>query len=109
MSQAQDQAPAGGLDDQKQQLAEDFKKIIADAEQLLGSLSGAPEQAAGEVKQRLEKDLTEAKEKLQALEHKLAQAAERAGQWTQENPLAALGLSFGAGMLFTLLFLERRG
>ena len=62
-----------------------------------------------EAKERLEEGLAEAKEKYQELDQKLGLAADHAAELAREHPLAAMGLSFGAGMLFTMLFLGRRG
>lgn len=108
MKKTTDPKTNSGLGAEKEKLAADFKAIIADAEKIISSLHGEFDHKAEETKERLEQGLAEAKEKYQELDQRLAVAAENAGELAREHPFAAMGLSFGAGMLFTMLFLGRR-
>lgn len=96
------------LQKDKDRLAKDFKKIIADAEGLLGSLHDELDDKAQEAKERLEESLGEAREKYHELDQKVLEVAHQAEEHIKEHPLVSLGVAFGAGMLLTMLLTNRR-
>jgi ElaB/YqjD/DUF883 family membrane-anchored ribosome-binding protein len=96
----------------KEKLAKDFRLIIKDAENLLGSLSDEMDEKAMEAKERLESSLEEARENYRELDRKLIDAAHQAEEQVEEqvkeHPMASLGVAFGVGVLLTLLVSHRK-
>jgi ElaB/YqjD/DUF883 family membrane-anchored ribosome-binding protein len=91
----------------RDQLIEDFKKVIGDAEELLKVTANETSGKVGEVRERAEANLREARRKLQVMENDLITqtkaAAKATDQLVHENPWQAVAIAAGVGLLFGLL------
>lgn len=91
----------------RDQLIEDFKKVIDDAEELLKVTANETSGKVGEVRERAEANLREARRKLKVMENDLITqtkaAAKATDQLVHENPWQAVAIAAGVGLLFGLL------
>jgi ElaB/YqjD/DUF883 family membrane-anchored ribosome-binding protein len=91
-----------------EQLVDDLRNVLAEAEDLLGPGSSVPARQAARLRQRL----AHMQEKLTARAQNAAdatrQAAKDADVWVHDNPWQSVGVAAGIGMLFGAL-LGRRG
>lgn len=91
----------------RDQLIEDFKKVIGDAEELLKVTANETSGKVGEVRERAEANLREARRKLQVMENDLITqtkiAAKATDQLVHENPWQAVAIAAGVGLLFGIL------
>lgn len=95
----------------RDQLVEDFKKVIADAEELLNVTANETSGKIGAVRERAEANLREARRKLQLLENDLLAQGKAAVKATDllvhENPWQAVAIAAGVGLLFGILSSRR--
>lgn len=91
----------------RDQLIEDFKKVIDDAEELLKVTANETSGKVGEVRERAEANLREARRKLKVMENDLITqtkaAAKATDQLVHENPWQAVAIAAGVGLLFGML------
>ena len=91
----------------RDQLIEDFKKVIGDAEELLKVTANETGGKIGEVRERAEANLREARRKLQVMENDLITqtkaAAKATDQLVHEKPWQAVAIAAGVGLLFGML------
>lgn len=91
----------------RDQLIEDFKKVIDDAEELLKVTANETSGKVGEVRARAEANLREARRKLKVMENDLITqtkaAAKATDQHVHENPWQAVAIAAGVGLLFGML------
>jgi ElaB/YqjD/DUF883 family membrane-anchored ribosome-binding protein len=91
----------------RDQLIEDFKKVIGDAEELLKATANDTSGKVGEVRERAEANLREARRKLQVMENDLVMQTKAAAKATDklvhENPWQAVAIAAGVGLLFGIL------
>jgi len=91
----------------RDQLIEDFKKVIEDAEELLKATANETSGKIGQVRERAEANLREARRKLQAMENDLitqTRAAARAtDQLVHNNPWQSVAIAAGIGLLLGML------
>lgn len=91
----------------REQLVEDFKKVIGDAEELLKLTANETSGKMGAVRERAQENLREARRKLTALEDDLLirtkAAAKATDQLVHENPWQAVAIAAGVGLLFGML------
>lgn len=91
----------------RDQLIEDFKKVIGDAEELLKATANETSGKVGEVRERAEANLREARRKLQVMENDLVTQTKAAAKATDklvhENPWQAVAIAAGVGLLFGML------
>ncbi|MCW8903824.1 DUF883 family protein [Sedimenticola sp.] len=91
----------------RDQLIEDFKKVIEDAEELLKFTANETGGKIGAVRERAEENLREARRKLNALEGdliaKTKAAAKATGQLVHENPWQAVAIAGAVGLLLGML------
>ncbi len=92
-------------------LAQDFKTVVSDAEQLLRHVAQGAGEGYSEARERLEASLQAAREELGELEHTVADGARRAGRVTDsyvhQHPWESIGLGAGIGLLLGLLIGRR--
>lgn len=86
----------------REQLNQDFKLLLKDAQGLLDSTKGDLEGKAAEARERLEKNLDEMKGKYKELEGKVSDTAEATERLIREYPYHSLGISFGVGLVLGL-------
>ncbi len=95
----------------RDQLIEDFKKVIGDAEELLKITAHETGGKIGAVRERAEANLREAHRKLNAMEGDLIlqtkAAAKATDQLVHENPWQAVAIAAGIGLLFGMLSSRR--
>ena len=99
----------------KDQLIDEFNAVVADTEHLLKSVATAGGEQAGALRDRAEKKLASAKDRLQRLQHTAAEktgaVAKAADAYAHEHPWqligAALGVAAITGVVLALL-LNRR-
>ena len=91
----------------RDQLIEDFKKVINDAEELLKVTANETGGKIGAVRERAEANLREARRKLDLLENDLINqtkaAAKATDQLVRENPWQAVAIAGAVGLLFGML------
>lgn len=99
----------------RDQLIEDFKKVIDDAEELLKVTANETSGKIGAVRERAEKNLREAHRRLRSLENDIVTrtktrtkaAAKATGQLVHENPWQAVAIAGAVGLLFGMLSRRR--
>lgn len=94
-----------------QQLTEDFRTVVKDAEQLLRELANQAGDGYADARERLQASVGEARERLSALEQSLADSARRAGRATdgyvRDHPWESVAVGAGIGVLVGLLLGRR--
>jgi len=102
---------ASTLKDGQRNLAEDFKAVVNDAEQLLRHAARDAGQGYGEARERLEESLKIAREEFAKLEGTVVDNARRAGRATDgyvhRHPWESIGIGAGIGLLLGLLIARR--
>jgi ElaB/YqjD/DUF883 family membrane-anchored ribosome-binding protein len=92
-------------------LAEDFRKVVSDAEQLLRHAANEASQGYSDARQRLEASLAAAREELSSMEQTVADGARRAGRTTdgyvRNHPWESIAVGAGIGLLVGLLIGRR--
>jgi ElaB/YqjD/DUF883 family membrane-anchored ribosome-binding protein len=95
----------------RDQLVDDFKKVIDDAEELLKVTANETGEKVGAVRERAEENLREARRKLNELEGDLViqtRAAARAtNELVHENPWQSIAIAGGIGLLIGMLSSRR--
>ncbi len=95
----------------RDQLIEDFKKVIGDTEGLLKITANETGGKIGAVRDRAEKNLREVRRKLNAWESDLIMqtkaTAKATDQLVHENPWQAVAIAAGVGLLFGMLSSRR--
>lgn len=108
MAKAQKTTPA---EVSKEQLIEDFKVVIADAEALIRATTGQGDAALANLRTQAEASLKTAKDKLANSQGDLIEkgkaAAKSADTYVHENPWQAIGIAAGVGVLIGLLIGKR--
>ena len=103
--------PSPTLKEGKQRLAQDFKAVVNDAEQLLRHAARDAGQGYGEARERLEESLKVARQELDRLEGAMVDGARRAGRATdgyvRSHPWESIGVGAGIGLLLGLLIARR--
>ena len=91
----------------KQQLIDDFGKVVSDTEELLKAVRSAPGDKAAEVRASIEARLGSAKERLQGLKdsavEKTTGAARAADTYVHENPWPLIGAAAIFGFFLGLV------
>ena len=93
------------------QLVEDLKTVMRDAEALIKATSAQTGEKIQEVRARAEASLKQAQERLSEIEDEaLRRARELAGateDYVRENPWQSLGIAAGIGLLLGVLISRR--
>lgn len=95
----------------KEKLIADFKVVVSDAEELLRATAGQAGEKVGELRNKAQDHLANAKAKLAEAEAVLVDKAKQAGRvaddYVQENPWRSVGVAAGIGFLVGLLIGRR--
>lgn len=95
----------------KEQLIDDFKVVVADAEALLKATANQGGEKLAEVRAKAEESLRIAKDKMAeaqaALLVKTKAAAKATDVYVHENPWRAVGVAAGVGLVIGLLIGRR--
>ena len=96
---------------QKEKLMADLKVVIADAEELLKMTAGQVGDKAGELRQRMQVRMDQAKVDLARLQEMAIDKAKDAGKaaddYVHDNPWTAMGIAAGVGLLLGMLISRR--
>ena len=95
----------------KEKLMADLKVVIADAEELLKMTAGQVGDKAGELRQRMQVRMDQAKADLARMQEMALVRAKDAGKaaddYVHENPWTAMGMAAGVGLLLGMLISRR--
>ena len=95
----------------KDKLVQDFKIVVADAEELLRATASQAGDKVNAARERVQDSLRQAKIKLADAEDVLVQkgklAARATDEYVQENPWRAVGIGAGVGLIIGLLIGRR--
>lgn len=95
----------------KDKLVQDFKIVVADAEELLKATASQAGEKAAAARERVQDSLHQAKIKLAEAEdlvvQKGKQAARATDEYVHENPWRAVGIGAGVGLIIGLLIGRR--
>lgn len=86
-----------------QQLLEDLKKVMHDAEALLKATAGDAGEKIKDVRNRLATALESAKDTCERLQDQTIQAAQSADRIIREHPYETIGVAFSLGLLIGVL------
>ena len=93
------------------QLIDEFKSLIADAEALIRATQDHPSETIGNLGNKALETISDAKKKISSFESDLADkakvVAEGADDFVRRNPWEAIGVAAGLGLLIGL-FIRRR-
>ena len=93
------------------QLIDEFKSLIADAEALIKATQDHPSETIGNLGNKALETISDAKKKISSFESDLADkakvVAEGADDFVHRNPWEAIGVAAGLGLLIGL-FIRRR-
>ena len=95
----------------RDQLVDDMKAVIADAEELLKATAGATGEKLGEVRARADARLRDARGRLAEIDDAVVarakDAARAADDYVHEHPWGAVGIAAVAGILVGVLISRR--
>lgn len=95
----------------KEKLIEDFHSVINDTEELMRSVSSESGSKAEVLRDKIEQNLTHAKEYLQDFEDSIVDkskiAARITDEYVHENAWRTVGMAIGLGVLIGLLLRNR--
>ena len=95
----------------KDKLVQDFKIVVADAEELLRATASTAGEKVAIARERVQDSLHQAKVKLAEAEDAIVlkgkQAARAADEYVHENPWRAVGAAAGVGLIIGLLIGRR--
>ena len=96
----------------KEKLMQDFRLVVADAEELLRATAGQAGEKVAAARDRIQENLAVAKARLAAAEEAVAaktkQAANVTDQYVHENPWKAVGIGAGIGLIVGMLISRDR-
>lgn len=95
----------------REELADSLRRVLADAEELLGATSEEAGDAVADLRARLADNLEQARDKLQDTEAVLRanaqEVAASADEYVRENPWSSLGMAAAAGLVLGVLLGRR--
>lgn len=95
----------------KEKLVADLKAVVADADDILRATAGAAGEKVGELRQKIEAKLRDAKERLADAEavvvDKAKQAATATDDFVHEHPWKAVGVAAAVGLAIGVLIGRR--
>jgi len=96
----------------KEKLMQDFRLVVADAEELLRATAGQAGEKVAAVRERIHENLVAAKANLATAEEavvaKTKEAAKATDEYVHENPWKAIGIGVGVGMIVGMLISRGR-
>ncbi|HEY9192082.1 MAG TPA: DUF883 family protein [Methyloversatilis sp.] len=95
----------------KEKLVADLKLVIADADELLRATASQAGEKVGELRLRMQENLTSARHKLAdaeaALKEKSREVARATDDYVHDHPWKSIGVAAGVGLLVGLLIGRR--
>lgn len=99
------------LKDGQKRLAQDFKALVNDAEELLRHAAQGADEGYNQARGRLERSLKIARKELEVMEEAMLDSARRAGRATDDyvhqHPWQSIGIGAGVGLLLGMLISRR--
>ena len=95
------------IEESTERLLQDLKAVVQDGEELLRAGAAALGERGAAAREKLTAALEVAKETSRKLEVRARETAKATDLYIRENPYQAIGIAFGAGILFGIL-LNRR-
>jgi ElaB/YqjD/DUF883 family membrane-anchored ribosome-binding protein len=96
---------------QREKLAADLRAVVADAEELLKLGAGDVSESARSMRERVQQNLSRAKDSLSTMQATAVEKARAAGHaaddYVHENPWRAIAVGAGAGLVIGLLIGRR--
>lgn len=96
----------------KEKLMQDFRMVVADAEELLRATAGQAGEKVAVARERIQENLVAAKARLAAAEEavvaKTKEAAKATDEYVHENPWKAVGIGAGVGLIVGMLISRGR-
>ncbi len=96
----------------REKLMQDLRVVMADAEELLHVTAGQAGDKISTARERIQKSLSHAKERIMSAEHamveKTRQAAKATDEYVHENPWKSVGIAAGAGLIIGMLISRSR-
>ena len=95
----------------REKLLDEFNTVVNETERLLRAVASGREQVTGDFRARMEKNLHDAKVRLQDLEETLVArgkvAAKATDEYVHDHPWQAIGVAAGVGFLIGWLLSRR--
>jgi ElaB/YqjD/DUF883 family membrane-anchored ribosome-binding protein len=96
----------------KDQLVEDFNRVVGDTEALLRAMAGVPGEKASALRASVEENLNAAKARVRELQgavfEKSTAAARATDEYVHDNAWTLIGVAAAVGVIVGLLISERR-
>lgn len=96
-----------GSEASKEKLVQDFRAVVADAEELLRATAGQAGEQVAAVRERIQENLVEAKARLNETEfamiEKTKYAAKATDEYVHDNPWTAIGVAASVGVVVGML------
>lgn len=96
----------------KEKLIQDFRAVVADAEELLHATAGQAGEKVSAARERIQENLAAAKVRLAATQESVVaqtkQAARATDEYVHENPWKAVGIGAGVGLIVGMLISRGR-
>lgn len=96
----------------RQQLLDDFNKVVSDTEALLRAMASVPGEKAVAIRASVEERLNVAKQRLQQLQgaavEKTTAAARATDEYVHDNAWTMIGLAAAVGLIVGLVISDRR-
>jgi ElaB/YqjD/DUF883 family membrane-anchored ribosome-binding protein len=91
----------------RDQLLEDFHKVVSDTESLLRAMASVPGEKAGALRATVEENLNAAKKRVRELQgaavEKTTAAARVTDEYVHDNPWMLIGVAAAVGFVFGLM------
>jgi ElaB/YqjD/DUF883 family membrane-anchored ribosome-binding protein len=105
-------AQDSNVDAAREQLVEDFQKVVSDTEALLRALASLPGEKTAAMRAGVEERLNATRQRLRELQgaaaEKTSAAARATDEYVHENPWALIGVAAVVGLVVGLLIADRR-
>lgn len=96
----------------KEKLMQDLRIVVADAEDLLRATAGQAGEKVSAARERIQENLTAAKQRLAAAQDAVVastrEAAKVTDEYVHENPWKAVGIAAGVGLAIGMLISRGR-
>ncbi len=96
----------------KEQLVQDFNKVVSDTEALLRAMASVPGEKTAALRSSVEANLSAAKQRVRELQgaavEKTTAAARATDEYVHDNAWAAIGIAAAVGLIIGLVISDRR-
>ena len=96
----------------REQLVDDFQKVVSDTEALLRAMASVPGEKSAALRSSVEANLIAAKQRVRELQgaavEKTTAAARATDEYVHDNAWAAIGIAAAVGLIIGLVISDRR-